>query len=85
MKHCRISSEKFVPNLIRLREINIKMVTETNETNFMPFKRGIPIVVKTALKQNQFDVNTKRQKTSWKLPFLFQKCSISSKLESCLD
>lgn len=40
------------------------MVTETNEANFMPFKRGIPIVVKTALKQNQFDVNTKRQKTS---------------------
>lgn len=73
MKHCRISSEKFVPNLIRLREINIKMVTETNETNFMPFKRGIPIVVKTALKQNQFDVNTKRQKTSWKLRFLFQR------------
>lgn len=61
MKHCRISSEKFVPNLIRLHEINIKMV---KETNFMPFKRGIPIVVKTALKQNQFDVNTKRQKTS---------------------
>lgn len=49
MKHCRISSEKFVPNLIRLREINIKMVTETNETNFMPFKRGIPIVVKNCL------------------------------------
>lgn len=73
MKHCRISSEKFVPNLIRLHEINIKMVTETNETNFMPFKRGIPIVVKTALKQNQFDVNTKRQKTSWKLRFLFQR------------
>lgn len=49
------------------------MVTETNETNFMPFKRGIPIVVKTALKQNQFDVNTKRQKTSGKLRFLFQR------------
>lgn len=65
MKHCRISSEKFVPNLIRLREINIKMVTQKNETNFMPFKRGIPIVVKkTALKQNQFDVNTNSQKTS---------------------
>lgn len=73
MKHCRISSEKFVPNLTSLHEINIKMVTETNETNLMPFKRGIPIVVKTALKQNQFDVNTKRQKTSCKLRFLFQR------------
>lgn len=84
MKHCRISSEKFVPNLIRLHEINIKMVTETNETNFMPFKRGIPIVVKTNLKLTP-SVRKLLENCDFFFKEAFLKCSISSKLESCLD